>query len=122
MINKLNTMKKFWLRNTNIWWKNFLKNKFKKLIKYNILRLQRNNNTINIKGLNVIDVIQLRVWKNSKARVAPQNTHSWLNNITVAQGISRGVIEIRASPPIKIIGMTKNHFFEKMDLLVNTEI
>ena len=87
-----------------------------------MLRPQRNNNTINIKGLNIIDVIQSSVWKNSKARVAPQNTHSWLNNITVAQGISRGIIEIRASPPIKIIGMTKNHFFEKMGLLDNMEI
>ena len=87
-----------------------------------MLRPQRNDNTINIKGLNVIDVIQSNLWKNSKARVAPQNTHLWLNNITVAQGISRGVTEIRANPPIKIIGITKNHFFEKMGLLVNTEI
>ena len=87
-----------------------------------MLRPQRNNNTINIKGLNVIDVIQSSVWKNSKARVAPQNTHLWLNNITVVQGISRGITEIRANPPIKIIGMTKNHFFEKMGFLVNTKI
>ena len=87
-----------------------------------MLRPQRNNNTINIKGLNVIDLIQSSVWKNSKARVAPQNAHLWWNNSTVAQGMSRGITEIRGNPPIKIIGMTKNHFFEKMGLLVNTKI
>ena len=100
-------------------WNKFLTNMFKKLIRYNMLRLQRNNNTINIKGLNVIDAIQSSVWKNSKARVPPQNAHLWLNNITVVQGMSRGIIKIRNNPPIKIIGIIKNHFFEKMGLLVN---